>query len=184
MDPRVVRTRQAVFHAAHGLLAEGGPDAVTHSAVAERSGVGRATLYRHWPRRQDLIGDIVRQEAPPPPAPWAGELRADLTTALTHAANVLASPAEATRLITLADRAQRDADARQLAAMVRERHPVRAALELAHQNGQLARDVSIEEAQALLLGPILYQRLWATRPIDAGFIDRVVGAFVTAQECR
>jgi AcrR family transcriptional regulator len=163
-------------------MEEGGADAVTHSAVAERSGVGRATLYRHWPRRQDLIGDIVQQEVAPPPAPWAGELHADLTTALTHVANALATTVEAARLITLADQAQRDGDARQLATIVRERHPLRAALELAQRNGQLAQDVSLEDAQALLLGPVLYQRLWATRPIEASFIDRVVGAFVSAHE--
>lgn len=184
MDPRVERTRHAVFGAVRELLEEGGPDAMTYSAVAGRSGVGRATLYRHWPRREDLIGDIVRQETPPPHDPWSGDLRADLTTALAHAAKILATPAEAARLITLADRAQRNADARQIAALARERHPVRAALELAQENGQLAGNISIDAAQALLLGPILYQCLWATSSIDSSFIDRVVDAFVTAENCQ
>lgn len=182
MDPRVERTRQAVLDTVHLLLEEGGPDAITHSAVAERSGIGRATLYRHWPSREDLIGDIVRHETQPPEDLCVGELRTDLTTALTHAANLLATPLEAARIIALADRALRDADARRIAAMARERHPVRAALELAQQNGQLARDVSIEVSQALLLGPILYQCLWAKSSIDAEFIDCVVDAFLAAQE--
>jgi AcrR family transcriptional regulator len=183
MDPRVERTRQAVFDAIQGLLEQGGPDAVTYSAVAARSGVGRATLYRHWSRREDLIGDIVRQGTPPP-GPWVGELRADLATALIHAADVLATPVGTARLITPADRGQHDADARQIVAVLRERHSVRAALELAQHNGQLAKDVSIDLAQALLLGPVLYQRVWTTSPIDACFIDRVVEAFMTAQDNR
>ena len=58
----------------------------------------------------------------------------------------------------------------------------RAALQLAQHNGQLAQVVSIEEAQAMLLGHVLYQLLWATPPIDACFIDYVVDAFVAAQE--
>lgn len=41
--------RDAVLDAAAGLLAEGGSErAVTMSALAERSGVGRATLYKYF----------------------------------------------------------------------------------------------------------------------------------------
>lgn len=33
-----------------------GPGAVTHAAVAERSGDGRATVYRHWSQQHFLPG--------------------------------------------------------------------------------------------------------------------------------
>lgn len=41
--------REAVLHAAAGLVAEGGPTAVTMASLARRAGVGRATLYKYFP---------------------------------------------------------------------------------------------------------------------------------------
>jgi AcrR family transcriptional regulator len=41
--------------AATELLEGGGMAAVTHQAVALAAGVGRATVYRHWPRPLDLL---------------------------------------------------------------------------------------------------------------------------------
>jgi AcrR family transcriptional regulator len=41
--------REAVLRAAAGLVAEGGPTAVTMAELARRAGVGRATLYKYFP---------------------------------------------------------------------------------------------------------------------------------------
>lgn len=41
--------REAVLDAAAALVADHGPLAVTMSAIAERTGVGRATLYKYFP---------------------------------------------------------------------------------------------------------------------------------------
>lgn len=58
-DPRVRRTRERALRAARELLIAAGVEAVTHLSVAERSGVGRATLYRHWPDRTELLVDTM-----------------------------------------------------------------------------------------------------------------------------
>lgn len=64
MDPQVERTRTAVLSAASDLLYRYGPDAVTHQRVAEESRVGRATIYRHWPEREDLLIDVLMSLEP------------------------------------------------------------------------------------------------------------------------
>lgn len=66
-DPRVARSRARLIDAATELLVESGPSAVTVDAVAERSGVAKSTLYRHWPSRTDLLFDVMRAHMPPPP---------------------------------------------------------------------------------------------------------------------
>ncbi len=48
-----------MLDAARELLAREGPDAVTHQRVARQAGVGRATVYRHWPRREQLVLDTM-----------------------------------------------------------------------------------------------------------------------------
>lgn len=50
--------------AATELLVEQGHRAVTVDAVAERSGVAKSTLYRHWESRVALLVDVVRSNAP------------------------------------------------------------------------------------------------------------------------
>jgi AcrR family transcriptional regulator len=81
VDPRVARSRRAVLTAATELLVESGPRAVTVDAVAERSGVAKSTMYRHWDSRTALLVDVlsanVPHVAPPSPGlPFAEALRA------------------------------------------------------------------------------------------------------------
>jgi len=71
-NPQVQRTHRLMLDAAGALLTANGPDAVTHLRVAEAAGVSRATVYRHWPERADILLDLLRRSAdghpsPPPP---------------------------------------------------------------------------------------------------------------------
>lgn len=63
-DPRLVRSRAKVLAAATELLIESGPRGVTVDAVAERSGVAKSTLYRHWGSVQELLVDVMRCNVP------------------------------------------------------------------------------------------------------------------------
>ncbi|MFI7480830.1 TetR/AcrR family transcriptional regulator [Kocuria sp. M1R5S2] len=47
--------REAALDAVDGLVAEHGPASVTMSAVARRTGVGRATLYKYFPDAHALL---------------------------------------------------------------------------------------------------------------------------------
>ena len=53
VDLRVIKSRDALFDAGIRCLLQN--PAVTLSEVAKRAGVGRATLYRHFKTREDLI---------------------------------------------------------------------------------------------------------------------------------
>jgi AcrR family transcriptional regulator len=54
-----VRNRAAVIDAATGVLAEN--PAASMREIADASGVGRTTVYRHFPTREDLIRELFRQ---------------------------------------------------------------------------------------------------------------------------
>jgi AcrR family transcriptional regulator len=84
----VAETRRRISQAAvelHGTL---GPARTTISAVAERAGVGRPTVYRHFPTERDLLAacsaHFFGDHPWPDPAPWAAiaDPRARLATAL------------------------------------------------------------------------------------------------------
>ena len=63
MAPRVDAQRNidALLAAAKTEFAEQGVD-VNVRAIADRAGVGTATLYRHFPLRSDLISAVMRSE--------------------------------------------------------------------------------------------------------------------------
>jgi AcrR family transcriptional regulator len=48
-----VRTRRAILDSAHELL-QRDPE-VSHADIAQGAGVGRASVYRHFPERRDII---------------------------------------------------------------------------------------------------------------------------------
>ncbi|WP_333708974.1 helix-turn-helix domain-containing protein [Tepidimonas ignava] len=60
-----VRKDAAILHAARRLLLQGGPAQLTMEAVAQASGVSKATLYRRWPDRDALLRALVAHEAAP-----------------------------------------------------------------------------------------------------------------------
>jgi AcrR family transcriptional regulator len=54
--------RRAQFVAiAARLIVAGGPEAVSHAAVAERAGVVRTAVYRYFPTRDDLLAAVLTQ---------------------------------------------------------------------------------------------------------------------------
>lgn len=53
-DPRLDATQSLALDAALSLLQEKGALAVTHGAINQQTGISRSTLYRHWPKLDDL----------------------------------------------------------------------------------------------------------------------------------
>jgi AcrR family transcriptional regulator len=68
-------TRQRVIEAAISLHGTVGPARTTVSAIAERAGVRRATVYRHFPDERALLlgcsGTWAERHPLPDPATWA-----------------------------------------------------------------------------------------------------------------
>lgn len=70
-------TRQKIVVAAMELHEEIGPRATSISAIAERAGVQRLTVYRHFPTEDDVLmacsSHWMSLHPPPGPEAWAAE---------------------------------------------------------------------------------------------------------------
>ena len=55
-------TRDRALTAARAAILELGPSRTTMVEVSRRSGVGRTTLYRHWPDISALVADLLTRE--------------------------------------------------------------------------------------------------------------------------
>ncbi len=58
MRADAVRTRKALIAAAAAVFAESGADATT-AEIAARAGIGKGTVFRHFPTKDDLLAAIV-----------------------------------------------------------------------------------------------------------------------------
>ena len=76
--PRSEEARRKALAAATELIVERGVANLTMEEVANRSGVAKTTIYRHWPERSALVLDTVRACFGDVPTPDTGSLRGDL----------------------------------------------------------------------------------------------------------
>ena len=84
----------AIFQATLDELAEHGYAALTMEGIAERAHASKASLYRRWQTRLDLVMDAIHQALPDPTSPPdTGSLRGDLLASLRQTASLLAGPA-------------------------------------------------------------------------------------------
>lgn len=178
-DARIAaRTRAAVHEALRSLFAEGGPAALTHQRVAQRAEVGRATIYRHWPRPVDLVTEALSVIDQPVFRSREGALRAWLTGELARFAADLAQPAATQFLATVigtADQVQaiaglRDDLLRRISAVLGS------GLARAGATGEIGTRIDPDELLARLLGPVIFRVSIQKAAVDCGYIDRLVDA--------
>jgi AcrR family transcriptional regulator len=77
----------AIFDATLAELAETGYSRLAMERIAARAGASKASLYKRWPGRAELVvAALQHQSIPPEPAPDTGSLREDVLTILRRAA--------------------------------------------------------------------------------------------------
>ena len=62
LDPRVKRTRNLILGSFNGLLAEKSFDAISVQDVTEKAQINRATFYKHFVDKYDLLDRWVQQQ--------------------------------------------------------------------------------------------------------------------------
>ena len=176
-DPRFARSRDAILVAARELLLASGPAAVTHQQIAEHAGIGRATVYRHWPRTDQLLAEAMATVPMPFFEQASSPYRAWLTRELTALAEQLEQVDVRAVATTLASAALWDSgmDARRagFAATLSER--LATALTEAEHQGELVPRADAAAAAAMMIGPIYYRATIERAPADRALIEHCVG---------
>src|SRR5579863_8534415 len=90
IDPRIERSRQVILQAVLDELSDVGYGALTIESTARRAGVGKATIYRHWPDKIALIADALKLlQRQRDPDLVSGPPREKLERILRHVADVV-----------------------------------------------------------------------------------------------
>jgi AcrR family transcriptional regulator len=175
--PRSAEVDQAILLAAADLLAERGLDAMTIEDVAERAGVGKASIYRRWPTKGTLALDafLVDFLTKQPPVD-NGDLESDLREALTLWATAVVGTSTGRALVGLVAEAQSDDDlskgwAERVVMPVREQH--RTMVERAIERGEVPAGSDVDVIMDLLYGAAYHRLLQGHLEISPEFIERV-----------
>jgi AcrR family transcriptional regulator len=182
-DPRVARSRASILDACAEVLAEEGFSGVTIEAVAARSGAAKTTIYRHWDSREALMIEAFGAcSGPPGPPPATGSVREDVRAVLTGLAAKLNESDWRATMCSLLDAASRDEGLARLhvATVAERRRPLTDALERGIASGELPADLDVEQAVAMIAGPLFYRAMVSREPLDAEFIGAVVAGTLPA----
>ncbi|WP_314149283.1 helix-turn-helix domain-containing protein [uncultured Leifsonia sp.] len=168
--PRNESSRAAILEAAGALLREQGYEAATISAIAERAGVGRQTLYRRWPSKAALFADAVLDGAASLDA-TADPPHGSIPAWIERFAGILATPDSAAlvRALTAAAAADADESEKLYAQLTRPAHAQLVALLAAAGAGGPADAELLADAT---VGALLFRAL-TRAPIDAGYTTRL-----------
>ncbi|MAE94937.1 MAG: TetR family transcriptional regulator [Deltaproteobacteria bacterium] len=173
--PRSEEAHQAILGATLELLAEVGFSALTVEGVANRAGVGKATIYRRWPSKLPLVVEAFGQ-LPAFEDVDSGSLEGDLKAMLrTFLENFLATPL-ATVYPSLAAERSHNPDLGELLDPVLKgrRQPLARAFERARERGEISPDINAELAADLVVGPIAVRLFFTGMQIHPDMVEPMI----------
>lgn len=175
---RSTAAHDKVLRAALDLFGERGIDATSMDAIAQQSGVSKATIYNHWPDKEALLIEVMimihgldgrREDVD------TGDLERDLTTVLTRRPPDQFDDARARMTPSLIAYSAIHPDfgkAWRHRVMEPPRECIRKILRRGIERRQLPGDLDLHASVALLLGPVLYDHIFnkeaKVKPPDIG----------------
>jgi AcrR family transcriptional regulator len=158
------------------LLGEVGYERLTVDAVAARVRAGKATVYRRWPSKAELVVDAVTHRKEPVASPDTGSLRGDLL-AMTRGPKGETDPLSDARLLAgLVSALLHDAEFR--TAFERAGQPADAMLEAvfsrAVARGEIAPPANLELIASIVPALAVYRLVTAGELPDAAFFTSVI----------
>jgi AcrR family transcriptional regulator len=184
VDARIERTWAIAVAAAREILATDGWDAVTHVRVAQKTGISRTTLYRHWPDSASLLLAAVSSAAVVEHADSAGDLSLDLQAELRVINDRFSDPEGARVAAAVIDRAEWDDEIRAAKTQLVETQlaPLIALLQKGCVDGKLRKKLDVRAAASRLVGPLMFRRFFSGEPNTPEFIEQTVRDFLTVSK--
>jgi AcrR family transcriptional regulator len=182
--PRDPSRDEAIFAATLAVFAEDGYAGVSIEGVAARAGVGKATIYRRYASKAQLLVDAMQVcVVSPEELPDTGDLRADLTSMLAALMNLLRGDRGPVLVAFAAERIRYPALDEEFKRSVigAKRAHVRHLLTSAIERGELSPDTDIDvvaEAGPALVWHHALNRL----PLTDDLPSRIVAMILDAPE--
>jgi len=179
--PRSAMADEAIREAAVDLFAERGFEGFSVEDVADHAGVSKATVYRRYPSKVDLVVEAAScLAADEITFPDTGNLRDDLRgLARSLVETFKTSPAGRVMPVMTFERnryPELDAGYRRFLADRKTR--TRKLLQRAVERGELPPDTDVAVMGSMLVGPIFHRLMITQEPMDGAFVDKLVDALL------
>ena len=142
--------------------------------VARRSGVSRATIYRWWPAKADLLREALTRHTRSLAAPDTGSWESDVREFAATLAAFFGDPVEVSQNALMATGSHPDYTAAVLEHYAAIFDDWRAMLARARDRGEVAPDLDADTILLTLVSPLVVVPLLLRRRLSADEIDAVV----------
>jgi AcrR family transcriptional regulator len=187
----MVRTRSTQAHEkvleATLALFERGIDTTSMDAIAEKSGVSKATIYKHWPDKDALALEalsLVFGLDEVAPRFDSGDLRQDLVDALTYQPSPERQEMKnrmMPHVMAYAARNRKFGEQWRTRVIERPQTRLKDLLQRGIEHRQLVSKINLDTGLALLLGPMIYWHIFVGKksltPMPKDLAIEVVSAF-------
>lgn len=185
--PRSVRADRAIIDATLDVFAESGVEGLCIEKVAAKAGVGKATIYRRWPGKEDLLLDAISAMRSPLPKPKGESVRDDLAALVDAIGKETSDPRRARQFALLLG--EGSAYPRLLERYVEivvepRRAVVAGVLKRGVATGELRGETNVEAAVDMLTGAVLARPRTGRDRADRGYARRVVDELLTGLASR
>jgi AcrR family transcriptional regulator len=166
-----------ILRAAVEEMAAVGYGGVTIESIAARAGVGKSTIYRHWPDKLELIADAFETfHEQMVPDLGIVSVRESVVLLLRHVAEVVVDSTFSRCIPALIEGAERDPRVREFhhRYSAERRQALIDLIAVGIDAGEVSPEVDPELATTALLGAIFYRRLMTARPLPPDDTERLV----------
>lgn len=182
MSPRARHDDADILDATLRVIADHGISGATVDLVAARSGVSKATIYRHWGSRAQLIHAALSSLEGPYVETEGDSLREDLTVLLWHLVEYFNRPDIDRVFASFIDAAARDPELAALhqQTMAKARASFELVIRRGIDRGELPADLDIGLFIDVVRAPFIYRRVVAQQPVQPADIEPVVDLLLGA----
>jgi AcrR family transcriptional regulator len=176
MSPRARHDDADILDATIRVIAEHGVSGVTVDTVADRAGVSKATIYRHWGSRARLIHAALSSLEGPFVETGGDSLREELTVLLCHLVEFFNRRDIGRVFASFIDAAARDPELAELhqQTMARARASFEKVVRRGIERGELPGDLDVDLFIDVVRAPFIYRRVVAQSPVQPADVEPVV----------
>lgn len=188
---RATQRREAICGAVFELLGEVGYDRMTMDAVAARAHASKATIYRSWPDKPELVVEAIFNRFGTTAEPDdTGSLRGDLLALTTSACEIVSSPEGdvITGVMTAATMNPTLASAMHECMFESKRVVHDTIVKRAVARGELQPGTAPDVLHEVVHAMMLTRKLWTEEQLDAEFavhlVDDILIPLLTSCKCQ
>lgn len=181
--PRSEKSKQAIIEATISLLESSGYHSLTMEAIANQAGVGKATIYRWWVNKAELVMEAFKEYMEPQVQfEDTNHIREDFRRQLYNLKNVFDTALGRTVIEVIVDNGTDPKISESFSEfhLQPRRKEAKRILDKGIKRGEIKENIDKDIVLDMLYAPVYFRILISKQVIDAVFIDTLLDSVMNA----